>query len=119
MKNLIFAMSLLFLALLACKKEDTIICGVDDPATELSWLAEIIALAETDTTGNYLGTVYLEYYKNNPIFFTDMKMGSGGVIGNWFNCDGSTFIIEDINEFQTFSNNMRLDKIIYTNNNLK
>ena len=115
MKKTIFITLVIFTALQSCKKEDTNICGVEDPATELPWLAETIALAETDTTGNYYGTIYLEYYEEIPVFFTDMKMGSGGVIGYWFNCDGSTFTLEQ-EEFLVFSNKMKLNNIIYTNN---
>lgn len=119
MKKLIIITIIIFLTLPACKKKDTIndtkICGVNDPATELPWLAEIIAKAETDTTGNYLGTIYLEYYKNIPVFFTNMGMGSGGAIGHWFNCDGSRFTLADKTELYKFYTNMKLNKIIYTN----
>jgi len=115
MKKIVILTLVIFLVLLACKKKEATVCGVDDPATQLPWLNEIITLAETDTTGNYYGTIYLEYYNNKPVFFTDMKMGSGGLIGYWFQCDGSTFTIDDRNEFLTFSNNMKLNKIVYTN----
>lgn len=116
MEKIVFIILVFFLALQSCKEEDTSICGVDDPATELPWLSEIIVMAEIDTTGNYQGTIYLEHYNNIPVFFTNMAMGSGGVIGYWFNCDGSTFTIDDQGKFLSFSNSMKLNKIIYTNN---
>lgn len=114
MKKLVILSFVILLVIAACNKSK-IICGVDDPATELPWLAEIIVLAETDTTGNYHGTIYLEYYNSSPVFFTDMAMGSGGVIGYWFNCDGNNFSIDDETEFLTFVNGMKLNKIIYSN----
>lgn len=114
-KSTNFLLMLLILFWIGCKKENGTICDVNNPATELLWLAEIISLANTDSIGNYRGTIYLEYYKGNPVFFTDMKMGSGGVIGYWFNCDGSNFSIDDETEFLAFVNGMNLNKIIYSN----
>ncbi len=115
MKKLEILLLLFLFVQPSCKKEDASICNVDNPATGLPWLAQIISLAETDSTGNYWGTIYLEYYKGKPVFFTDMAMGSGGVIGYWFNCDGSNFILDNQTEFLAFSSNMKLNKIIYSN----
>jgi len=95
MKKIIFITLVIFIALQSCKKETTNICGVKDPATELPWLAKIIALAETDTTGNYYGTIYLESYNGENVFWADMMMGSGGLYGHWFNCDGSRVVMDE------------------------
>ena len=111
MKNFVILTLVICLALLSCKKENTKTCGVDDPATELPWLAEIIALAETDTTGNYHGTIYLESYKGENVFWIDMMMGSGGLYGHWFNCDGSRFEVAAGEEFPWPTKEI----VIYTN----
>jgi hypothetical protein len=115
MKKLEILLLLFLLVQVSCKKENGTICNVDNPATELAWIVDIISLAEIDSVGNYIGTIYLEYYNGKPVFFIDMSMGSGGVIGYWFNCDGSTFKIDDQQEFIDFSNGMKLNKIIFTN----
>lgn len=110
MKKIVFITLVIFIALQSCKKEDTTVCGVDNPATELPWLAEIIALAETDTTGNYYGAIYLESYKGEDVIWVDMFMGSGGN-GHWFNCDGSHFEVAAGEEFPWPTKK----RIIYTN----
>lgn len=73
-----------------CKKEDTKICGCDDPTTELQWLSELIQKAETDTIGIYRGRIYLEEYNNKKVFFTTMLLESSGyAMVRWFDCDGN------------------------------
>jgi hypothetical protein len=68
-------------------------CDVTDPKNELLWLKSIIDLAETDRTGNYLGKIWAESYLGSDVIFIDMSMGSGGVAGHWFNCDGSKLVV--------------------------
>ena len=106
----------------SCEKEpekeeidDTTICacGVTDPAKNLTWLAELIETARTDETGNYLGRIWLEKFKEQDIFVTDMMLGSGGIAYWFFDCSGNHFFTED-EDFQSFVLNMKLDVIIYS-----
>lgn len=78
----------------SCDNKRALICGVEDPISELNWLSEIVEKSENDTTGNYTGNIFLLNYNNQQIIFIDMPMGSGGLYGYWFNCDGSPAIID-------------------------
>ena len=109
-------------------------CGVTDPAKNLPWLTKLIETAKTDNTGNYLGRIWLEKFKGQDIFVTNMMLGSGGVAYWFFDCLGNHllsrtweyetcpacnfvgnkhFFIED-EDFQSFVLNMKLDVIIYS-----
>jgi len=90
-------------------------CGT----SEFSWLQEIITKAEEDYKsrtyeGNYIGTMYLEEHQNKPVIFVNMSMGSGGIYGYLYHCDGSKV---DLNpsEVETFFSNLKKDQIIYSN----
>ena len=80
---LIFSVSIL---LLTCNKKQIIdkilICGVENPLEELYWLKKLIQKADNDTTGHYMGTIYLEKIGNEDAFFVEMSMGSGGIYTN-------------------------------------
>jgi hypothetical protein len=110
-------------------------CGVTDPAKNLPWLVELIEKANTDKTGNYMGRIWLEKFKDQDIFVTDMMLGSGGVAYWVFDCFGNHFMskdwgyepcpackfvgnhhvfMEDEEEFHSFMLNMKLDVIVYT-----
>lgn len=89
-------------------------CGVKNPQKNIKWLSELIEKAEKDKTLNYFGTIWLEKYKGNDIFVTDMMMGSGGIAYYFFDCEGNSFVPEN---FLEFANNMKKDIIIYTNLN--
>lgn len=65
-------------------------------------------IAETDTTGNYFGSIYLEQYLGDDIIFVQMPMGSGGIYGYWYNCDGTQIVFEDTTIFP------KRDKLIYS-----
>jgi hypothetical protein len=82
----------MLLVLFSCKKESPRICDVTNAQENLPWLKAIIDLSKTDTTGNYLGAIYAEKYLNKDIIFINMSMGSGGLSGYWYNCDGSSII---------------------------
>lgn len=92
-------------------------CGTSD----LSWLEEIIVKAEEDNRsgtyqGNFMGTVYLEYYQNEPVVFVRMAMGSGGLYGYVYRCDGSRVDFDnDPRQVETFFSKMKKNQIIYTN----
>lgn len=108
-------------------------CGVSDPAKNLPWLAELIEKIKTDSTGNYMGEIWLEKFKEQDIFVTNMMLGSGGIMYWFFDCSGNHltsmesddrcpacnfvgnnhFFIED-EDFEDFVLNMKLDVIIYS-----
>jgi hypothetical protein len=105
----------------------------DRPQENLPWLKELIEKAETDKTGNYWGTIWLENFKGKDIFVTNMMLGSGGVLYYYFDCSGSHygdregkycpsafvgkrhFSIENDDDFDDFLMNMKLDVVIYSN----
>ena len=95
-----------------CKKEDTKVCGCEDPATELQWLNELIQKAETDTSGLFMGSIYYEVINMEELFFIMMELDSiNGDIKHWLECDG-----EEVNfEFHEEPKNMKLNNLIYTN----
>lgn len=90
----IFFISIIGLLLFSCDKNEPKFCDVEDPIAELGWLNEIVTKANNDTTGNYQGSIYAEEYKNQHVIYVDMALGSGGVAGYWFNCNGSSLSIE-------------------------
>ena len=107
------------------------------PQKNLPWLKELIQKAENDNTltqANYWGCIWLEKYKGQDIFVTNMMLGSGGVMYWFFDCSGNHlisktreyetciackfvgnnhFFIED-EDFHPFKLNMKLDVIIYS-----
>ena len=114
---LIIISCLFCLFLLSCKQEieekETSACGVDNPAKNLLWLAELIEKAENDKAGHYMGQIWLESYKGKDVFVTDMMLGSGGIAYWFFDCSGNHFLVEDV-DIQSFVSNMKLDVIIYS-----
>jgi hypothetical protein len=106
-------------------------CGVTDPAKNLPWLVELIEKAKTDKTGNYFGEIWLEKFKEQDVFVTNMMLGSGGIMYYFFDCNGNHFhrgtaictacnfvgnnhfFIEN-EDFGTFIQNMKLDVVIYS-----
>lgn len=131
------------LTLFSCQKETQDIqynknitaCDTKEPQKNLPWLAEMIAKAKNDKTGNYKGTIWLVNYKGQDIFVTNMMLGSGGVLNWFFDCSGNHliyrrgeggycpseyvrshhFFVEDEDDFQTFINNVKLEIVIYSN----
>lgn len=87
----------------------------------LPWLEEIIVKADEDDRsgtyqGNFMGTVYLEDYQNEPVIFVRMAMGSGGLYGYAYRCDGSRVDFDnDPNQVESFFSKMKRNQIIYTN----
>ncbi|TAF80576.1 MAG: hypothetical protein EAZ14_06240 [Runella slithyformis] len=94
-------------------------CGFDNPKQQLSWLKDLIAKADEDRAtmafkGNYLGIIYLEKYQNQDVFWVEMMMNSGGLMGRAFQCEGT--IIEFTNETgQNFHKGLRRDVVVYSN----
>ncbi len=90
MKKLLMIM-MLFL-FLSCDKDvnftENYICGCKAAKEELPWLKELINKANTDTTGNYKGTIWFLNYQGQDMFVTDMMMGSGGILYYYFDCKG-------------------------------
>ena len=77
---------------------DFIACGCEEPQKELLWLKELIQKAEKDETGNYWGCIWLEKYKGQDIFMTNMMLGSGGVAYWVFDCHGNHFARQGVEE---------------------
>lgn len=130
-----------FLCFNSCEKEsnkkgieEISACGVTHPEKNLPWLAELIAKAKNDKTGNYFGRIWLEKYKEQDIFVTEMMFGSGAVMYWFLDCSGNHFIsrnedegycpsafigeghfyVEDEEDFSAFIRNMKLDIVIYS-----
>jgi hypothetical protein len=85
-----------FFILLNCdgiEEKDEPFCGVSDPAIDLIWLKEIIDIAETHQNVNYIGAIWAEEYLKNDVVYVEMSLGSGGLPGHWFNCDGTALKI--------------------------
>ncbi len=91
-----------------CKNSELTACGIKEPQKNIEWLSKLIAKAENDKTGNYWGTIWLEKYKGNDVFVTDMALGSGGIMYYYFDCQGNAFVPESHPE-------MKFNCVIYTN----
>ncbi len=90
MKKSIFYL-IIILMIISCQNDSEELnvveaCGYENPQEELAWLREIINKAEGDTTGNYMGSIYLE---DNDVFWVEMAIGSGGLLGYWMDCEGN------------------------------
>ena len=62
-----------------------------NPQENLPWLKELIEKADSDTTGNLWGCIWLENYKGKDFFVTNMMFRSGGVALWMFDCFGNHF----------------------------
>lgn len=74
-------------------------CGSLHPDQSLQWLKNIVTKAEEDKRtkkylGNYMGKIFLTSYHNQPVFYIDMAMRSGGIAAHIFNCEGIAVKIE-------------------------
>ena len=94
------------------------ICGT----AELVWLQKIIEKAEEDKQdqvhqGNFMGRIYQGNYQNDYVIFVRMAMGSGGLYGYFYRCDGSQidFSEDDPSEVETFLQGVEKNTPIYTN----
>ncbi len=100
-KKLFFSLIIIIiLVFIGCKKKDDPhdviiiedkICGVEDPATELPWLAQIISVAKTDISPDYFGTIYLISEEEKETFWINMNMEQEQLNGHWFDCEGGSF----------------------------
>ncbi|MBC8153527.1 MAG: hypothetical protein H7Z72_11500 [Bacteroidetes bacterium] len=97
-----------------------LICGVKNPAQDLPWLKEIITKAEEDKAtgahqGNYLGTIYVDEFKNQPVFMVKMMMGSGGLYAYAFKCDGARLYFDKEGSPTMFFDIEKKNNVLYTN----
>jgi hypothetical protein len=135
---------ILFLLLTSCNSNETengeiVACGVHQPQENLPWLKELIVKAETDRTGQCLGSIWLVRYRGQDIFVTNMGFGSGGIAYWFLDCSGNHlirkneegsycpsayigdghFFVEDEEDFGSFISNLRLENkdipVIYSN----
>jgi hypothetical protein len=116
MKYIMFSILFCFV-LLSCdnktpKDDEITACDVVQPQKNLKWLAELINKANTDTTGNYFGTIWLEEYNNQDIFVTNMGLGSGGLLYHVFDCSGNPIILEDSG---FLNQHLKKNIVLYTN----
>jgi len=127
MHKLIIPVALLCLAL-QCEPQPTppasesvlLPCGVNNPAKELRWLKDIITKADEDKAtmaykGNYLGEIYLERFRDQPVFVVDMMMGSGGIFMYLFGCDGERIKDVSSEEITTTIAGFQRKNLIYSN----
>ncbi len=83
---------IIVISIISCRNdpietEEIEACGFSNPKEELVWLKDLIAKADTDKTGKYLGSIYLE---ENDLFWVRMSLGTGGgALGFWFDCEGT------------------------------
>jgi hypothetical protein len=89
-------------------------CGTENAQKNIPWLAELIEKAETDETGNYWGSIWLEKYKGHDIFVVHMMLGSGGIMYYFFDCEGKPFA-EENDDFTNFMIHMELKTTVYSN----
>ena len=73
-------------------------CGFANAGQSLQWLEEIIVKGEEDIDtrkhmGNYLGRIFLTTYHDQPVFYVEMQMGSGGRPGHFLDCSGKAVAI--------------------------
>lgn len=106
---LIFTVVLLFLG---CERDkcELCACGVNNPATELQWLVELIDEIKAEPQ-KYMGSIYLGEYKGSNVFVSDLGI-SGAMYDAFYNCDGSKIVFEtneSADEVKIFR-----DKVIYT-----
>lgn len=111
---------ILLTALLGCDEpHPTLVCRVKNPTQDLPWLNEIVTKAEEDKAtrvhkGNYLGKIYLESFKGQSIFLVEMMMGSGGLAGYLFWCNGQR-VFPTKEETLTLSNSFQKKNLVYSN----
>lgn len=93
-------------------------CGVKVPTQELPWLKKLIAKADSDKSygtyqGNYLGVIYLQYFQDMEVFYTDMLLNTTSR-QHAFYCDGSPVVFDSITG-PVFFNNITQGGFYYTN----
>lgn len=94
-------------------------CESVHPDQSLQWLKDIVMKAEGDKRtkkylGNYMGKIFLASYHNQPVFFITMMLGSGGLYGYRYDCNGDKVTIPQ-NDIITFDQNAQKSTLIYSN----
>jgi phosphoribosylformylglycinamidine (FGAM) synthase-like amidotransferase family enzyme len=95
------------------------ICGSANPEQSLLWLKGIIQKAEEDRLtkkymGNYMGKITSTSYRNEPVFYIRMALGSGGIYAYIYDCNGKTVYINP-DDMLIFEQNAQQGKLIYSN----
>ncbi len=102
----------LFTLLLVVSREEENInrkaCGIENSATNLSWLADILLKAENDQTGNYMGSIWIKGYQGQDYIVTDMALESGGLKFYCFACNGDLNPVDDIKFYNSLTDNERV-----------
>jgi len=103
---------ILVLIFIGCEESDlTRPCGVKNPIKDIEWLSDLITTAKNDTTGEYIGNIWITTFENKDYIISDMAMGSGGRIYRCYNCSGEIDNVSDYEFFSTLSD----DDIVYSN----
>ena len=103
----------------SCKKEEPPIieesvtaCGIEDPAKNIPWLAELIATAEKDTTANYLGTIWLAEYEEQDYIVVNMTLGTIYSF-HAYDCEGNLQKFSNYLYRYEFRRNIKEKKLLY------
>lgn len=94
-------------------------CGVNNPIQDLPWLNEIVNKAEADKAkmaykDNYIGTIYMDTYKNQSVFMVKM-MDSGGLYTYLFECDDKRIAFTQEEVGTLFTDIEKPNNVLYTN----
>ena len=65
--------------------------------------------------GNYLGKIYLESFRDQPVFIVNMMMGSGGIALYLFRCDGQRIMDVTDEEIATTIARFQRKNLVYSN----
>ncbi len=87
---------------------------------DMLWLSDIITKAIEDKAtmkylGAYRGTIYLNTYRNSPVFIIDMMLNSGGVMFHAFDCNNQIIPFTNSEAVSFYLETKANGKIIYSN----
>ena len=112
-RSVLFLSQIIFaLIFIGCEESDlTSPCGVKNPIKDIEWLSDLVETAKNDTTGEYIGNIWITTFETKDYIISDMAMGAGGRIFRCYNCSGEIDNVSDYAFFSTLSD----DDIVYSN----
>ncbi len=114
MRSFIYILSLCFIFLVSCTKDDVQkACYNEGPVEELEWLSSKVSELETDNFSRY-NYIKLAEYKGELIFIVGSCNPSGFLIFNVYNCSGDK--IGQLGDQFSF-NILENAKVIWKSNN--
>jgi hypothetical protein len=91
--------------------DDTVTAGMEQLRKELPWFAELIEKAQMDTSGEYVGNIWLEKYNGKEIFVTNMRIEDPlRNVFHYFDRAGNSVEVEDSELL-----NMKFNTVVYSN----